>query len=75
MAGATNKDMAVLMRQAERQGWEITLTGKNHYKWMHPLNGLFFSSSTPSDKQAVNQVRRDLTRRGFIIIERKKKRK
>jgi hypothetical protein len=75
MAGATNKDMAVLMRQAEEQGWDITLTGKNHYKWMHPLHGLFFSSSTPSDNQAVNQVRRDLTRRGFIIIERKKKRR
>jgi hypothetical protein len=75
MAGATNKDMAVLMRQAEEQGWAITITGKNHYKWVHPLHGLFFSSSTPSDNQAVNQVRRDLTRRGFIIIERKKKRK
>jgi hypothetical protein len=75
MAGSTNKDMSVLMDQASKQGWVITPTSKGHYKWVSPLGSLFFSSSTPSDNQAVNQVRRDLKRRGFVIITNKKGRR
>ena len=73
MAGSTNKDMSVLMKQAEDQGWVITPTSKGHYKWLSPMGKFIFSSSTPSDGNAVHQIRRDLVKLGFIIVAHKKK--
>ena len=67
------KDLHVLIEQAESQGWVISPTKNGHYKWVSPTGNLFFSSSTPSDSNAIHQIRRDLTRRGCIIIMRKKK--
>jgi hypothetical protein len=67
------KDLTVLIEQAKDQGWVITPTKNGHYKWVSPTGSLFFSSSTPSDGNAIHQVRRDLARRGCIIIAKKKK--
>ena len=72
MATSKAKDLAVLQEQAEQQGWKVTLTKGNHFKWVSPTGNVFFSSSTPSDINAVNQVRRDLKRRGFLVITKKK---
>ena len=72
MATSKAKDLAVLMEQAEQQGWQVTLTNGGHWKWVSPKGNVFFSSSTPSDRNAVNQVRRDLKRRGFLGINKKK---
>jgi predicted RNA binding protein YcfA (HicA-like mRNA interferase family) len=40
---------AEVLKEIEAEGWEITPTGKSHWKWIHPGGGLVFSSSTPSD--------------------------
>lgn len=75
MAGNKNKDMAVLMEQAEDQGWTIVPTQKGHFKWVAPTGAIVFTSSTPSDGNAVHQIRRDLVKRGFLAIEKKPKKK
>lgn len=73
MATSKAKDLAVLQGQAEQQGWVVTKTNGGHLKWVSPTGNVFFSSTTPSDTQAVNQVRRDLKRRGFLVITKKGK--
>jgi hypothetical protein len=70
-----DKDIKSLIKQAECQGWEVRLTKNNHYKWLSPIGRFFFSASTPSDYRAVDNIKKDLTRYGFIEISRKGNRK
>lgn len=66
------KEMQVLMKEARKQGWEITVTKNAHYKWLSPRGNFFFSSNTPSDRRALLNLKRDLRVNGFITLERKK---
>jgi hypothetical protein len=74
-ARTTNKDVNDLIKEAEKQGWEVTMTKNSHLKWVSPLGGLFYSSSTPSDWRVVMKITRDLRMNGFIEIKHKQTRK
>jgi len=68
------KDVEVLVQKAREQGWTVTKTKGSHYKWVSPLGGLFFSTSTPSDFRAIDNLKRDMKRYGFIEITKKGRR-
>lgn len=70
---AINKDMQLLMKEAKDQGWFVELTRGGHYKWQSPSGNLVFSSQTPSDYRAVQNLKRDLRMYGFIELKVKKK--
>jgi hypothetical protein len=69
------KQIDVLIKAAKEQGWEVERGKGNHYKWISPLGGFFFSSSTPSDHRAIKNLERDLRVRGFVMINKKERRK
>jgi predicted RNA binding protein YcfA (HicA-like mRNA interferase family) len=71
----TNKDVNELIKDAERQGWLVTITKNSHLKWTNPNGGLFYSSSSPSDWRVVMKIRKDLRMNGFIEIKHKQTRK
>jgi hypothetical protein len=75
MGLSTNKDVNNLIKEAEGQGWQIVMTKSNHLKWLSPLGGLFYSSSTPSDWRVVMKIKKDLRMRGFIEIKHKQTRR
>lgn len=67
------KEIQELKKQAEAQGWVVTLTKAGHYKWLAPgNNGMVICSSTPSDYHTINLLRRDLRVRGFIEVKKQK---
>lgn len=68
------KDIGVLIKQAETQGWTVEYTKKNHYKWTAPNGVFFFSGSTPSDHRSMKALKRDLRVNGFVEIIGKKSR-
>ncbi len=58
--GAGSKDLRQLIREFEKRGWDIALTGGGHYKWQWPRTGrFFFSSQTPSCMFAVRKIRQE----------------
>lgn len=69
------KDLRQLVKQAEKQGWEVTRTGGDHLKWVSPLGAFFFSASTPSDIRGLKNLKRDLRVYGFIELKRQKGKK
>jgi hypothetical protein len=70
----TNKDMLILKKEAESQGWVVTQTNGGHFKWLSPFGGLFFSSQSPSDHRSLSNLKRDLRVNGFISIQKKNRR-
>lgn len=66
------KELNILIKAAQKQGWTVERTPNNHYKWVSPVGGMFFSSSTPSDYRSVKNLKRDLRVNGFIELTRKK---
>jgi hypothetical protein len=71
----SNKEVTQLIREAVNQGWTVTKTKGEHFKWVSPLGVVVFSSQTPSDRRAIMNLKQDLKKRGFIEIEKKKRRK
>lgn len=69
------KEMKQLQKLAEKQGWVVTMTSKNHTKWMSPFGGIVISSSTPSDRRTLTHLKRDLRVNGFIEIKKGKGRR
>lgn len=72
---AVNKDMKQLMEEVEREGWVIIQTKGDHFKWVAPSGGFFFSSQTASDHRAVKNIERDLKRLGFVRLVKQNRRK
>lgn len=70
-----NKDIAVLVKQATSQGWEVSNTKSNHLKWIAPSGAFFYSPSTPSDYRSIRGLKRDLKVNGFVEIVHKKSRR
>lgn len=63
---ASKKEIKPLIKRAEAQGWTITRTRGDHLKWTSPTGGgVYFSSSTPSDRRAIHNIEKDLIRRGL----------
>lgn len=69
------KELSKIAKQAEAQGWSITLTNGGHFKWTSPEGGFMYTSQTPSDVRAFHRIRSDLRRLGFIEIKTKKARR
>jgi hypothetical protein len=65
---ANRKELAQLIKVVLRAGWIVEPTKNCHYKWIAPNNsGFFFSSSTPSDKRALERIKQDLRRLGTDV--------
>jgi hypothetical protein len=64
---ANRKELQVIIKVARTYGWSIDLTKNNHYKWISPSGAFFYSSSTPSDRRALERLKQDLRRLGFDI--------
>lgn len=60
------KDLKVLARRAEEQGWDLRQTGGGHLKWIAPSGAFVFTASTPSDHRAYKNILSSLRRRGFV---------
>lgn len=69
------KELTLIMKQAEAQGFTISLTNGGHYKWTSPTGAFMYTSQTPSDVRAFHRIRSDLRRLGFIEIKTKKSRR
>jgi hypothetical protein len=75
MAAVTNKEMKQLAKEAESQGWVITIRNNSHLKWTSPAGAVVFTSATPGDMNAVNQIRRNLVLNGFVYIHKKERKR
>jgi hypothetical protein len=68
---ASKKDLAVLIKIAIEAGWRVERTKSGHYKWLSPNSiDFFYSSSTPSDNRALENLKQDLRRRGLDVRKR-----
>jgi len=70
-----HKDIRELANFAEKNGWIVTYRNGGHLKWVSPAGQFFFSSSTPSDRYGVAQIKRDLRRCGLIADEKLRSKK
>ena len=59
------KELKRLRRMAERAGWNVDRTKKNHLRWRSPTGEMVITSSTPSDSRAIHSIKRDLRRAGM----------
>lgn len=75
MGMTSSKDVNVLIKQAQKQGWEVTITKGMHLKWVSATGSFFFSACTPSDVRTVKNIKRDLRLNGFVEIKKKNKRR
>jgi hypothetical protein len=52
-----------IIRMAERNGWSVSRTGRDHLRLEHPqANGPVFTGSTPSDYRAIRHTRAAMRR-------------
>ena len=72
---ASSKELMSLLKLAEIQGWRVSRTNKNHYKLIAPNGKVIFTSSTPSDNRAINNIKRDLRANGLVIVTKQERRK
>jgi len=64
-----------LLELATQQGWKVEQRSNNHYKLVAPNGKVVFTSSTPSDKRAIENIKRDLRSGGLVIIKKNERRK
>lgn len=55
-------------RAARKAGWEITPTRGQHRKWTSPDGYSVYTSGTPSDKRAVDNILADLRKLGGLDV-------
>jgi biotin operon repressor len=60
----SRKDMKPLLKKLRQQGFEVTVTGSNHYKVRGP-KGVVFLPSSPSDHRSLRNCRKQLVEIGF----------
>ena len=69
----SRKQVAELIRWAERNGWSVELTSGDHLRYTHPaVKGPVFGASTPSDHRAVRNQKalmRRVMRRNNVRID------
>lgn len=56
-----------LFEIASSQGWRVEQRKNTHLSWISPNGAKVFSSFTPSDGRAVQNLKRDLRRYGLKI--------
>lgn len=52
---------------AVSQGWRVEQRRNTHLSWISPTGAKVFSSFTPSDNRAVQNLKRDLRRYGLKV--------
>lgn len=65
------KEVASVVRKAQRAGWRVGLTRKNHLKFVPPKGtgrvGTVYFSGTTSDRMAVKELITKLRHRGLNL--------
>lgn len=62
-----NKDIKKLFKKASKLGWTQS-KGKGHYLWYSPCGKEILTvSASPSDVNAVNQIRRQMRKLGYNL--------
>jgi hypothetical protein len=61
------KDMRPMAKIARRAGWTITMRHSGHLRWTRPDDRFATTGSTPSDRWAARNCRRDLRRMGLGV--------
>ena len=56
-----------LLEIAASQGWTLERRTNNHLRWISPTGTKVFSSGTPSDHRAVQNLKKDLKKNGLNI--------
>jgi hypothetical protein len=62
--------MRRLVRLAERQGWTVTMTHRNHLKFRSPGGELVHTGMTPSDHGAILNTAAELRHAGLDTKDR-----
>ena len=75
MALSSNKDVNKLIKEAEKQGWTVSMTKGTHLKWSSATGKFFFSSLTPSDHRVLFAIKKDLRMNGFVEIKKRSKKR
>jgi hypothetical protein len=69
------KELRSLLELATQQGWTVEQRNTNHYKLVAPNGKVVFTSSTPSDRRAIENIKRDLRSGGLVITRKNERRK
>ena len=56
------KEMRNLIRLAIKRGYNVEMRNNGHYKFTAPTGKFFFTSSTPSDRRALDNIMADMKR-------------
>lgn len=67
-------EITTLIKVAEAQKWKVVVSNGGHLKWVSPVGKVVFTSISPSDHRALNNMRRDLKSAGLIIFSKKERR-
>lgn len=63
----SNKDIKKLFKKARKQGWTKKM-GSGHYQWYSPCGKYILNvSSSPSDVNAIRQIKRQLIKLGYEV--------
>jgi hypothetical protein len=57
-----SKEMRSVIRLAIKRGYNVELRNNGHYKFTAPTGRFFFTSSTPSDRRALDNIMSDMKR-------------
>lgn len=63
MSSNNKKDLNELIRRGQREGWQVTKLKASHFKWVHPWGGMFFTSSSPSDRRAIRIIEKEIAKK------------
>lgn len=61
------KDVKALVKLAESQGWQVTITRSNHVCFRSPEGKTTFTPSTPSDGRGMKNAKAQLRRNGLAL--------
>lgn len=51
-----SKEMVQLARRLEHQGWAVTRTKRDHYRFISPDGKTIYAPGTPSDYRSIRNV-------------------
>lgn len=63
-------EVVPVIKEAEREGWTVTATAKNHRRFTSPEGGIVITSGTPSDVRTIRNLTSRLRREGLELRER-----
>lgn len=58
----STKEMRSLIRLAIKRGYHVEMRSNGHYKFTAPTGRFFFTSKTPSDRRALDNILADMKR-------------